>query len=101
MPIAKAASQLGNVAFLATVTLRASQPHFGPQRSTSSTTTYASVGSRGKGSRGDQNFVEHTFPETELSFILIRTQGCHGLTFPSFSRLRDSSVLIVRKVDNC
>jgi hexosaminidase len=50
---------------------------------------FEKIGSAEKGSRGDQNFVEHSFPAREIRFIKIVTHGCHGLTFPSFSRLSE------------
>jgi hypothetical protein len=39
--------------------------------------------------RRDKNRVEHAFPAREVRFIKVITQGCHGLTFPSFSRLSE------------
>jgi len=51
--------------------------------------TYKRVGHAEKGSRGESNHVEHVFPWRRVSFIKIETQGCHGLTFPSFSRLTE------------
>jgi len=51
--------------------------------------SYEQVGEARKGSRGSKNNVEHAFPEREVAFIKILTQGCHGLTFPSFSRLTE------------
>lgn len=45
------------------------------------------VGRSEKGSRGDRAFVEHSFEPRPVTHIRIRTSGCHGLTFPSFSRL--------------
>jgi len=50
---------------------------------------FEKIGNAEKGSRGDKNFVEHTFPARKIRFIKIVTQGCHGLTFPSFSRLSE------------
>ena len=32
---------------------------------------------------------EHPFEPRALRFIKISTRGCHGLTFPSFSRLTE------------
>lgn len=45
------------------------------------------VGATAKGSRGERSFVEHRFPPRPVRFVKILTRGCHGLTFPSFSRL--------------
>lgn len=50
---------------------------------------YHQVGSAGKGSRGDRSFVEHRFEPRDVRFIRVSTRGCHGLTFPSFSRLTE------------
>jgi hypothetical protein len=50
---------------------------------------YEPVGSADKGSRGDGNFVTHEFAQRPVRFIKIATRGCHGLTFPSFSRLTE------------
>ncbi len=50
---------------------------------------FEKIGSAGKGSRGEINYVEHTFPKKRIHTIKIATQGCHGLTFPSFSRLTE------------
>ena len=36
--------------------------------------------------------VEHVFPPREVRFVRVSTQGCHGLTFPSFSRLTEVMV---------
>lgn len=48
---------------------------------------YRKVGESKQGTRGEKNFVEHSFDPAKASHIKIRTSGCHGLTFPSFSRL--------------
>lgn len=48
---------------------------------------FESVGRSEQGTRGESSFVEHRFESRELRYLKIRTQGCHGLTFPSFSRL--------------
>ncbi len=48
---------------------------------------YRKVGEATEGSRGDRSFVEHRFDSLPVRFLRIRTEGCHGLTFPSFSRL--------------
>ena len=45
------------------------------------------VGRAQKGSRGEDSFVVHRFAPRDVRYIRIVTQGCHGLTFPSFSRL--------------
>lgn len=50
---------------------------------------YERVGSSGKGSRGENAFVAHTFEPRQVRYLKIATQGCHGLTFPSFSRLTE------------
>ncbi len=47
------------------------------------------VGTAKQGSRGEQPFVEHRFDARPVQRVRIRTQGCHGLTFPSFSRLTE------------
>jgi len=51
--------------------------------------TFEKVGGSEKGTRGEKNHVEHTFGARKVRFIKIVTQGCHGLTFPSFSRLSE------------
>jgi len=48
---------------------------------------YQKVGESGKGTRGEQSYVEHRFDSRDVEFIKVVTKGCHGLTFPSFSRL--------------
>lgn len=45
------------------------------------------VGRSGKGTRGAQRFVEHRFEPRKVRYLRVVTEGCHGLTFPSFSRL--------------
>jgi len=45
-----------------------------------------------EGDRGDKNHRDHTFSARKVAFIKITTQGCHGLTFPSFSRLTEVEV---------
>ena len=52
-------------------------------------TTWESVGRSGEGTRGESTFVAHTFEPREVRSLLLRTEGCHGLTFPSFSRLTE------------
>ncbi len=52
-------------------------------------TSFDAVGSATKGSRGASNHVTHEFTARKTTHIKIRTQGCHGLTFPSFSRLTE------------
>ena len=49
--------------------------------------SWQQVGTSGKGTRGEQSFVEHRFEPRTVRYVRIVTQGCHGLTFPSFSRL--------------
>lgn len=51
--------------------------------------TFDSVGKTTKGSRGDKSHVEHRFKPRPVGFILVRTSGCHDLTFPNFSRLSE------------
>lgn len=51
--------------------------------------TFYEIGKAHEGTRGDQSYVEHRFPAREIESIKIITQGCHGLTFPSFSRLSE------------
>lgn len=51
--------------------------------------TFEKIGSAQLGTRSDSNHVEHLFPAREIRYIKIVTQGCHGLTFPSFSRLSE------------
>lgn len=53
---------------------------------------FEQVGSAKKGSRGDATFVEHAFDAREARYVRIATHGCHGLTFPSFSRLTEVQV---------
>lgn len=50
---------------------------------------YAEVGAAKKGTRGRKSYVEHRFARQKLRYIKILTRGCHGLTFPSFSRLTE------------
>jgi hexosaminidase len=50
---------------------------------------FEQVGSAKEGTRGDKDHVEHRFAPRGIRFIKIVTQGCHGLTFPSFSRLSE------------
>jgi N-acetyl-beta-hexosaminidase len=54
--------------------------------------TYDQVGAAKKGTRGKQTFIEHTFDLRKIRFIKVETHGCHGLTFPSFSRLCEIEV---------
>ena len=50
---------------------------------------YERVGGAEQGSRGDDNFVTHSFAPRTVRYLKIATRGCHGLTFPSFSRLTE------------
>jgi len=50
---------------------------------------FEKIGQSGKGTRGNKNHVEHVFDAQEIKVIKVSTQGCHGLTFPSFSRLSE------------
>ncbi|MFT4512968.1 MAG: hypothetical protein ACI91B_001669, partial [Planctomycetota bacterium] len=54
--------------------------------------TYEQVGAAKKGTRGEQTFVEHKFDLRTIRFVKVATHGCHGLTFPSFSRLCEIEV---------
>lgn len=47
------------------------------------------IGSTHAGSRGEGDHVEFRFEPRRIQTIRIRTKGCHGLTFPSFSRLTE------------
>lgn len=51
--------------------------------------SFEKVGESKEGTRGEKNFVEHRFPARKVGFIKIVTKGCHGLTFPSFSRISE------------
>lgn len=53
---------------------------------------YEKVGATEKGTRGERSFVEHIFAPRAVRYVKIRTLGCHGLTFPSFSRLTEVMV---------
>ncbi|MEZ6018399.1 MAG: family 20 glycosylhydrolase [Planctomycetota bacterium] len=50
---------------------------------------YEVVGTSGEGTRGAASFVAHRFEPRVARFVKLRTRGCHGLTFPSFSRLTE------------
>lgn len=50
------------------------------------------VGETEEESRGKGNFVVHKFERKAVRFVRIRTNGCQGLTFPSFSRLCEVEV---------
>lgn len=54
--------------------------------------SFDQVGAAKKGSRGKQTFVTHRFDARPVRFVKIATHGCHGLTFPSFSRLCEIEV---------
>ncbi|MGE3173400.1 MAG: family 20 glycosylhydrolase [Planctomycetota bacterium] len=45
------------------------------------------VGAAGVGTRGDRAFVEHRFTPRPARFVRVRTRGCEGLGFRTFSRL--------------
>lgn len=49
--------------------------------------SYLEVGATTPASRGEQSFVAHRFEPRKVRFVQIETRGCHGLTFPAFSRL--------------
>ncbi|MDA1267405.1 MAG: hypothetical protein O2816_20170, partial [Planctomycetota bacterium] len=51
--------------------------------------SFDEVGRAGAGTRGEATFVDHSFPAREVRALRIVTEGCHGLTFPSFSRLTE------------
>jgi hypothetical protein len=51
--------------------------------------SFDEVGRSGAGTRGEASFVDHRFPAREVRALRIVTEGCHGLTFPSFSRLTE------------
>ena len=51
--------------------------------------SFTEVGRSQEGTRGDESFVDHTFTPRTLRSLRIVTRGCHGLTFPSFSRLTE------------
>ena len=55
--------------------------------------TWTEVGATTPESRGDSDHVVHAFEARELSHVKIVTRGCHGLTFPSFSRLTEVRAL--------
>jgi hexosaminidase len=55
---------------------------------------YEQVGAAGEGSRGERSFVEHRFAPCKVRYVKIATHGCHGLTFPSFSRLCEVEVFL-------
>lgn len=47
------------------------------------------VGKTEPSSRGEANHVVHTFAPRRVAQLKLLTSGCHGLTFPSFSRLTE------------
>lgn len=47
------------------------------------------VGETSAETRGESSFVDHTFTPRTVVALRIVTAGCHGLTFPSFSRLSE------------
>jgi hexosaminidase len=55
---------------------------------------YEQVGAAGERSRGERSFVEHRFASRKVRYVKIATHGCHGLTFPSFSRLCEVEVFL-------
>ena len=55
---------------------------------------YEQVGAAGEGSCGERSFVEHRFASRKVRYVKIATHGCHGLTFPSFSRLCEVEVFL-------
>lgn len=50
------------------------------------------VGAAGEGTRGANPFVAHSFAPRRVRWVRVTTHGCHGLTFPSFSRLTEIEV---------
>ncbi len=54
--------------------------------------SYLDVGTTTPQSRGEQSFVAHRFEPRKVRFVQIETRGCHGLTFPAFSRLCEVEV---------
>lgn len=53
---------------------------------------WVEVGASGPGRRGERSFVEHAFMPRPARHVRLVTEGCHGLTFPSFSRLCEVQV---------
>ncbi|MCH1506419.1 MAG: family 20 glycosylhydrolase [Verrucomicrobiales bacterium] len=51
--------------------------------------TFYEIGEAKEGTRGDQSYIDHRFAAREIESIKIITQGCHGLIYPSFSRLSE------------
>ena len=51
--------------------------------------SFERIGESVEGTRGERRFVDHVFTPREVRFLEIETDGCHGLTFPSFSRLSE------------
>ncbi|MFT5288833.1 MAG: N-acetyl-beta-hexosaminidase [Planctomycetota bacterium] len=49
--------------------------------------SFLTVGESHKGDRGEAAFLVHQFEPRPVAFVKIITDGCHDLTFPSFSRL--------------
>lgn len=54
--------------------------------------SFDQVGTAHKGTRGDDAFVTHSFAGRKVRYVKVSTHGCHGLTFPSFSRLCEVEV---------
>ncbi|MEM1085163.1 MAG: family 20 glycosylhydrolase [Verrucomicrobiota bacterium] len=50
---------------------------------------FEKIGETEMGSRGDKDHVVFTFDPREISHLKIETDGCEGLTFPSFSRISE------------
>ncbi len=50
------------------------------------------IGNSKKGTRGDKSYVEHKFTPQKIHSLKVITEGCHGLVFPSFSRLSEIEV---------
>ena len=51
--------------------------------------SFTEVGFAVEGTRGENSFVDHRFEPRNVAMIRVITDGCHGLTFPSFSRLSE------------
>ncbi|MFT6182156.1 MAG: hypothetical protein ACJAQT_005221 [Akkermansiaceae bacterium] len=50
---------------------------------------FSGDGTSKEGTRGEKHHVVHSFASRQVGYLKDVTQGCHGLTFPSFSRLSE------------
>ena len=50
---------------------------------------YEKVGASKEGTRGEKHHVVSRFASLKVGSLKIVTEGCHGLTFPSVSRLSE------------